>query len=246
MTDAQTVVRVLCCDDDYDEDTFDKRFEDDWERRRKRNETGRLQRYGTVRASVRAAQGALTTAASHSEMPAVVLIDDWLSVGQGRTRPGAFELLRWIESTFEPSLRPSCVLMTGRFDPLKAHAFCEWGGIQAIDKVADPWQNRTKTIWDAVAGIRWHHTPNPPRLKFTARDLEILPYLMADISSAKDICSGLGLGAEEAEKIHESRRALHRRLREAGCIDWPLSGQTVALAEAALEAGAIWVPLEYR
>src|SRR5689334_14154462 len=95
-------VQIICCDDDYDEETFDRRFTEDSQRR----SGGRLIRYGAVRPSVAAARGALTTAARHGEMPDVVLMDDWMRGPGGRPQPGAFELLRWIVSTFDEPERP--------------------------------------------------------------------------------------------------------------------------------------------
>jgi hypothetical protein len=249
MSEPDTVW-VVCCDDEYDEDVFDVAFEEDWESRRKKGKANRLRRYGTVRPSVVAAQGILNRAATGGEMPDVVLIDDWLSRPRGEPSPGrsAVELVRWIGDRFaEP---PKCVLQTSRVFPPEAHAFCEFGGTQVIDKQRQPgWSDRLETVWKAVDGVRWRHAPHPPLIDFAERDYQILPYLDAD-RSPPEIAAALGLTTDQ---VHDARRRLYNRLKkyvEANdgskfAKNFDLSHQSRSLADGALRAGAIWVPLHY-
>ena len=236
-------VPVLCCDDVDDEELFDAQFDRDWNERRRSGERRRLVRYTAVRPSVGAAWGALTTAAKHADMPRVVLIDNHLRSAEGGFVEGAFELLRLITERFTPAERPVCILYTSRFDPCVAHAFCEQGGSHAIDKLLG-WEQRLRVIWAAIDGERWQHSPSPPLVKFTPRDYAILPFLAADLS-ANSIARELGLSDEQ---VHDARRGLYGRLdeHEPRLVDFALSGQTTALAQAALRAGAVWTPLDHR
>ena len=77
-------------------------------------------------------------------------------------------------------------------------------------------------------------------------DLVVLDVREPDEVDRAAIPGSVNIPLGEAERVHEWRRALHRRLYDAGCIDWPLTGQTVALAEAAVNAGAVWIPLDLR
>jgi CheY-like chemotaxis protein len=233
------VVRVLCCEDVDDEEVFDREFERDW-RRRGGGSQRRLERHGPTRPTLTAAWGALERAAGHGEPPDVVLIDNYLKGRDGALVESAFELLRRIVERFGDD-RPLCILCTTRFEPGVAHAFCEQGGVNAVDKLV-AWEDRLAVVWRSVDGERWRHSPSPPLVDFTPGDLNLLPYLEADVS-ARETAVALGLSTE---KVHDARRLLHARLQRAGCVDFELAGHTRALADAALEAGAIWTPLRYR
>lgn len=248
-------IYVLCCDDGFDEDQVQNAFDEDWERRRRQGEQRRLFRHGVVRKSVIAATGALETAERQGDLPDVILIDDYLKgpAGSRDPVPSAFELLRWIVARFAEGTRPLCLLITSRITPPLAHAFCTQGGSHVIDKTLRPsLRDQIEVIWRALDGERWRHSPDPPLIRFSPRELEILPYLAAD-RSPSETAAALGLGPPH---VHQARSKLYGKLKKYDeqntrdgrppLIDFPVHGASTRLAEAALQLGAIWVPLEHQ
>jgi len=241
-TEPDEPVYVLCCDDDVAETTIREAFESDWRRRRVRGQRTGLKLDGTVAKSVSAAKSRLERAVRDDAVPTVVLIDDYLRTRDGVAR-GAFELLRFVVETFPPDTRPACVLMTAAFTPTAAHAFCQQGGVQAIDKLRQAWDERIAVIWRAAAGSSWRHTVDPRHDiadGFTPRELDILPFLEAGCGVDE---IGRRLGISDGA-VHSARGKLFKRLVDAGLIDGPLGGRTTQVAAAALKGGAIWSALD--
>lgn len=201
----------------------------------------RLIRHGDVVRSAAAAVKALGDGASgKTEPPAAILVHEALpgftSHGRGE---GVLALLHALPSLFESQSPPPCILIAGRLHPPEIQRFRLAGGAHVIDWSTQSWGQRRHVLRAAIRGSRWHHTPCPPLLEFTTRDLDLLPCLEADLSP-NETARHLGLSDQQ---VHDSRRALYARLLKAEAVEFVLAGHTTALATAAMHAGAIWVPL---
>lgn len=230
---------VMCCDDGNSERTVDNEFAafPDTERARV------FRRLGPIRPTADDALRALSEGRKRRELPDLVLIDNWLGGHRraGEASESGLELMRAIDQQFDGA-PPPCVLMSGRMTPTLAYAFCNAGGIQAIDTVRDApaWRDRIAIMWDALDGKRWAPTPNPPRVTFTADELALLPYLEGGRGNAE---IRLKLDWNE-DKLTRVRREIYRRLNLCGLIDVPYnSALTTVLSDAALAGGAVWEPL---
>lgn len=200
---------------------------------------GRFVRLGDVERTAGSVLAAVEVARTAGVPPAVVLVHENLPSGLMRSRGnGALHVAQTLRDRYGPVDAPPCVLVTARAHPPEIYRFRQAGGAHAIDSGTMPLAARRAVLARAVMGERWNHTPIP-RVTFTARDFDLLPFLEADVS-VNEIARRLGLTDAQ---VHDGRRGLYRRLQEADCVDFVLSGHTAALAAAALRAGAIWEPL---
>jgi DNA-binding NarL/FixJ family response regulator len=201
-----------------------------------------FERVGDVVRSPATLVAAVDTAMREGTPPAAVLIHENLPDSRARARgDGALQAVRSLKERIGPMAIPPCILVTARLHPPEIYRFRLAGGAHVIDCATQDLAARRAVLAAAIGGERWRHAPCPPRVAFTPRDLDLLPLLAADLS-ANEIARRLGLSDAQ---VHDARRALYRRLDDAGAVDFVLSGHTTALAAAALRAGAIWVPLAY-
>jgi DNA-binding NarL/FixJ family response regulator len=229
--------RIVCGDAFESDVTFDAWFS----AQTARPDRIRFARLGDVARSA-ATLVAAVTAGRNGVATAAVLVHENLkgSGAPGRTA-GALEAVRTLRDRLGPVAMPPCILITARAHPPEIHRFRLAGGAHAIDCATQTVAARCAVLAAAIRGERWRHAPCPPRVAFTPRDIDLLPLLAADLS-AHEIARSLGITSAQ---VHDARRALYRRLDTAGAVDFVLSGQTTALATAALRAGAIWVPLSH-
>lgn len=195
--------------------------------------------YGTVADTLRRAENQLTLIATRGEAVAAIVVDEFLrGVNPAQPEPAAFRLADKVAALPFKATRPKLVLACSRFDPLRAHAFVEdRGGDHVADKLLG-WQHVLGVVRRAIAGERWS-MPRNPAFRPTANDLAVLPHLHAEDDPAT-IAGRLGVSPRN---VNDWIARLHERLEQAGLVSFPnVESRRVALAQAAIDAGVLWVP----
>lgn len=257
MTEPETVT-VMCVDDREFGETFDRVFDEDRRRRCEfdGDEPRRLERFGGVLASGRAARAMLVRSLNEGIVPDIVLIDHMLRGSREKYEEGGLELMCAIRDEFHRREQPlpACIVCTTRFTPGLAYAYALCGAAHAIDGVVD-WPDRVAGIWEGydrcvAGGPGWTHRAKPgfATLKAAPTSVELLPYLEADVP-VPEIAAALGI---KQDTVHDRRRALvhamnehipHNQLPDGKPV--VVNGRSTSLASIASDHGLVWLPLAY-
>lgn len=180
--------------------------------------------------------------------PDIVLLDNYLTVGDRGPEPAALRLMVDVARRSRPHGRtwPLFVLHTAGIDPCVAYTFRCAGGHHLIDKRMVPvLRDRVELLWRVLAGERWRPDPEPVP-SFRGKRRAMLPYLedpsITNAEIARDLDSSPGAVSQAFSEMHARLFPEERR----DVADPVHPGDRPRMARRAMEGGHAWVPFGLR